>query len=159
MDFRYTQPEFCICTKTWVIAANHLPGSRSREALYRRCYKLVAATLPVRPDRMRLVLFAKPERPLPQNRRRPSAYCDERAAARARSCPFCFLRGEEPRSLNCAFSLETSSRSAASSFCTPLDPGSTFDSLAGGGTDGRVAELGIQGRKRLAADDAAVEAK
>jgi hypothetical protein len=44
MDFRYTQPEFCICTKTWVIAANHLPGSRSREALYRRYYKLVAAT-------------------------------------------------------------------------------------------------------------------
>jgi len=64
---------------------------------------------------------------------------------------FCFLRGEELRSLNCAFSFETSSRSAATSFCTPADPGSSFDSLAGAGADGRAAERGIHGGRKLAA--------
>ena len=67
----------------------------------------------------------------------------------------CFLRGEELRGLNCAFSLETSLRSAAISFCNPADPGSSFDSLAGPGADGRKAERGIQGGRNLAAEDAA----
>ena len=68
---------------------------------------------------------------------------------------FCFLCGEEVRNLNCAFSFETSSRSAANSFCAPADPGSTFDSLAGAGADGRGAERRIHGGRRLAADDTA----
>ena len=69
---------------------------------------------------------------------------------------FCFLRGEELRSLNWAFSFETSSRSAATSFWTAADPRSSFDSLAGAGADGRGAERDIHGgRRRLAADDAA----
>ena len=62
---------------------------------------------------------------------------------------FCFLRGEELRNLNCAFSFETSSRSAAISFCTPADPGSSFDSLAGAGADGRGAERGIHEREKV----------
>src|SRR3974390_1172704 len=68
---------------------------------------------------------------------------------------FGFLRGEELRSLNWAFSFETSSRSTAISFCTPADPRSSFDSLAGDGADERGAERGIHGGRRLAADDAA----
>ena len=50
--------------------------------------------------------------------------------------PLLLLRGEELRSLDCAFSFETSSRSAAISFCTPADPGSSFDSLAGAARTG-----------------------
>ena len=92
---------------------------------------------------------------LPEPPRRPCPCWDERAVARPWDRLFCFLRGGELRSLNCAFSFETSSRSAASSFCTPADPGSSFDSLAGADADGRGVEKGIQGRKRLAVDDAA----
>ena len=80
---------------------------------------------------------------------------DADAAARAWCYLFCFLRDEELRSLNCAFSFETSSRSAANSFCTPADPGSPFDSLAGVGADGTKAGRRIHGGRRLAADDAA----
>ena len=64
----------------------------------------------------------------------------------------CFLRGEELRSLNCAFSLETSLRSAAISLCNPADPGSSFDSPA---RPGAKAERGIHGGRSLAAEDAA----
>ena len=81
---------------------------------------------------------------------------DADTAARAWGYLFCFLRGEELRSLNCAFSFETSSRSAASSFCTPADPESSFDSPAGAAADERRVERGIHGGRRLAADDAAV---
>src|SRR5271165_1314907 len=88
---------------------------------------------------------------LPERRRHPCPCWDECAAERAWGYLFCFLRGEELRSLNCAFSFETSSRSAAISFCTPADPGSSFDSLAGAGADGRGAERGIHGGRRLAA--------
>jgi hypothetical protein len=80
---------------------------------------------------------------------------DADAAARAWGYHFCFLRGEELRSLNCAFSFETSSRSVANSFCTPVDLGSPFAWLAGVGADGTKAERGIHGGRSLAADDAA----
>ena len=76
-----------------------------------------------------------------------------------RGYPFSFLRSEELGSLICALSFETSSRSAASSSCTPADPGSLFDSLdslPGAGAGGRRAERGIHGESRLAAVDAAV---
>jgi hypothetical protein len=80
---------------------------------------------------------------------------DAAAAARAWGYLFCFWRGDELRSSNCAFSFETSSRSAANSFCTPADPGSPFDSLAGDGADGTKPERGIHGARKLAADDVA----
>src|SRR5215469_16794831 len=69
------------------------------------------------------------------------------AAARAWGYLFCFLRGEELRSLNCTFSFETSARSAANSSCTPA--GSPFDSLSGAGAEGTKAETGIHGGRRL----------
>ena len=84
-------------------------------------------------------------------RRHPCPCWEECAAARAWGYLFCFLRGEELPSLNSAFNFETSSRSAAISFWTAADPGSSFDSLAGAGADGRGAERGIQGGRRLAA--------
>ena len=59
---------------------------------------------------------------------------------------FCFLRAEELRSLNCAFNFETSSRSAAISFCTPADPGPSFDSRpAPAGTEGERKEASTAG--------------
>ena len=85
----------------------------------------------------------------------PCPCWDECAATRAWGYLFCFLRGEELRGLNSAFSFETSSRSAAISFWTAADPGSSFDSLAGAGADGRGAERGIHGGRSLAADNAA----
>src|ERR1700693_1718534 len=48
-----------------------------------------------------------------------------------------------------------SSRSAVISFCPPADPGSSFDPLAGAGADGRGAEKGIHGGRRLPADNPA----
>ena len=80
---------------------------------------------------------------------------DQGAAARAWGYLVCFVRGEELRSLNSAFSLETSLRSAAISFCNPADPGSSFDSPAGPSADGRKVESGIHGGRSLAAEDAA----
>src|SRR5271165_3457023 len=88
---------------------------------------------------------------LPERRRHPCACWEYCAAARAWGYLFCFLRGEELRSLNWAFSFETSSRSAAISFCTAADPRFSFDSLPGTGADGSGAERGIHGGRRLAA--------
>src|SRR5271166_541274 len=88
---------------------------------------------------------------LPERRQHPCPCWEECAAARAWGYLFCLLRGEELRSLNSAFSFETSSRSAAISFWTAADPRFSFDSLAGAGADGRGAERGIHGGSRLAA--------
>ena len=83
------------------------------------------------------------------------SFWDQCAAVRAWAYLFCLLHGEELRTLICAFSFEIFSRSAATSFRTAADPGSSFDSLAGARADRRGAERGIHGGRRLATDDAA----
>ena len=72
---------------------------------------------------------------------------------------FCFLCGDDSRSLNCVFNFVISSRSAATSFCTEADPGSSFGSAAWAGVDASGAEKGTHGGRKLAADEAAAGRK
>ena len=130
--------------------AGPAPRGRSAAGRPQEVPRLPGAIAPVPGESTHLVSEVLPER-----RRHPCPRWDECAAARARAYLFCFSRGEELRSLACAFSFATSSRSATISFCSPADPGSPFDSLAGVGADGSGAEKGIHRGRKLAADNAA----
>ena len=130
--------------------AGPAPRGRSAAGRPQEVPRLPGATAPVPGESTPLVAEVPPER-----RRHPCPCWDECAARRTWGYVFCFLRGEELRGLDCAFSFEISSRSAAISLCSPADPGSSFDALAGAGADGRGAEKGIHAGRRLTADNAA----